>query len=1077
MKTPSLSLSLLSVFSGNLCAVPIGLDAFALDRAGYEVGVGDLVGQDGLADGFTGPWMEAYSGSQSAGVQATGLSYTGITSKGGAISYPGSGNGRSGRLLETGYTDASDGVVVYFSTLIELESVLDSYRAFELHSGGFDDGAHRKLQIATGEGGLVGAGVIPSADHFAVRLFNNNSVAMAGDLGAGDTNVNLFVIKIEFSATADSDVVSVWRNPADLGVEANNAPDFTATGFNIQIDRATVARFGGGGLSFDELKLGTEWVDVTTLDSYDVDMDGMRDAWEVANGLDPALDDSALDADAEGGADGLTNLEEYEKGTDPQKADTDGDGLLDGVEDGGQVYVSASKTGTDPLSDDSDDDGLKDGIENNRGSFVSAQDPGTDPNNPDSDNDGVSDGDEVAAGSDPTNPADTPGTGNLDFIGLESFDYAPEVVAGRAGGEGFDFSNVSGGFVGHTQTRSSWTAVTGVPYVSCASLRTRNSGAGRTFNGPGASDAMAGAVSASGASSVLYAKVSLARRAGASWSALSFVDGGTEIVRVGVPTAFSPGVGARTFGIADRTAGGVASFSQNDVVPNAREKNILVAKIDSSTNEVTLYVNPDLSQGEGAATVDSTATYNATVAAAITGIRLSSGGSGDSVWDDLVLSNNWGGLSTTATDVDADGMRDTFEEAFAVDDPAADGDGDDLTNLEEQNLGSNPNFADSDGDELEDGAEVTVHGTNPCESDSDDDGTPDNVELVNMTDPNDPASGEAFLVDGSRELSYGEADAVQTIETGFGDNLSEWNAAYSRIEGGKLYLFFAGNMETNFNKVELFIDATDAVTGNVFSSAGNDGAGEMDGMVFDLGFEPDYHFIFRRGSGKFDVDFADLGTSEFATYIDAFPGFDEGSGPLNGETADNSTFGTIPEEMLVAYDNSNVGGVGGTGGNLADQDAAKEVLTGLEICIPLANLGNPSGPIKVMLLQNNGAHDFLSNQSLAGLPEFTGNLGDPQFVDFGTYTGDQFFVLPDTVGVQEIRVTEVSLEGANLTLLVSGLTADQEYHLEFSPDLGGVTPFAAVPGSEFTAGGATHLTEVVVSGAKGFYRVVEGEAP
>jgi hypothetical protein len=61
----------------------------------------------------------------------------------------------------------------------------------------------------------------------------------------------------------------------------------------------------------------------------DWDGDGMPDDWEIANGLDPTIDDSMLDADG----DGLTNLEEYERGTDPNNPDTDGDGILDGDEE------------------------------------------------------------------------------------------------------------------------------------------------------------------------------------------------------------------------------------------------------------------------------------------------------------------------------------------------------------------------------------------------------------------------------------------------------------------------------------------------------------------------------------------------------------------------------------------------------------------------------------------------------------------------------------------------------------------------------------------------------------------------
>ncbi len=65
----------------------------------------------------------------------------------------------------------------------------------------------------------------------------------------------------------------------------------------------------------------------------DWDGDGIPDDWEQRYGLDPAVDDSGLDADG----DGLTNLQEYHRGTDPLRVDTDGDGVRDRQEYGGSV--------------------------------------------------------------------------------------------------------------------------------------------------------------------------------------------------------------------------------------------------------------------------------------------------------------------------------------------------------------------------------------------------------------------------------------------------------------------------------------------------------------------------------------------------------------------------------------------------------------------------------------------------------------------------------------------------------------------------------------------------------------------
>lgn len=87
--------------------------------------------------------------------------------------------------------------------------------------------------------------------------------------------------------------------------------------------------------------------------------------------------------------DGLSNRQERELQLDPENADTDGDGLLDGDEV--DVY------GTDPLDADSDGDGLVDGLEIEAGS---------DPFLEDTDDDGYTDFEEYDAGSDPADARD-----------------------------------------------------------------------------------------------------------------------------------------------------------------------------------------------------------------------------------------------------------------------------------------------------------------------------------------------------------------------------------------------------------------------------------------------------------------------------------------------------------------------------------------------------------------------------------------------------------------------------------------------------------------------------------------------
>ena len=61
----------------------------------------------------------------------------------------------------------------------------------------------------------------------------------------------------------------------------------------------------------------TSQVATLTIPDADTDGDGMTDAWEIANRLNPAVNDANLDADD----DGMTNLQEFLVGTDPQDKD------------------------------------------------------------------------------------------------------------------------------------------------------------------------------------------------------------------------------------------------------------------------------------------------------------------------------------------------------------------------------------------------------------------------------------------------------------------------------------------------------------------------------------------------------------------------------------------------------------------------------------------------------------------------------------------------------------------------------------------------------------------------------------
>lgn len=149
--------------------------------------------------------------------------------------------------------------------------------------------------------------------------------------------------------------------------------------------------------------------------NVDTDGDGLPDLWEQqivdADPNDAITAFAQVLPEGDVDADGSTEAEEFARGTVPTNPDTDNDGLADGAEDGGGVWVSASMTGTNPRNSDSDGDRLADGVENPELAYDAANattQPGSDPNMADTDGDGWPDGAEVDAGTDPTDAASAP---------------------------------------------------------------------------------------------------------------------------------------------------------------------------------------------------------------------------------------------------------------------------------------------------------------------------------------------------------------------------------------------------------------------------------------------------------------------------------------------------------------------------------------------------------------------------------------------------------------------------------------------------------------------------------------------
>jgi hypothetical protein len=267
---------------------------------------------------------------------------------------------------------------------------------------------------------------------------------------------------------------------------------------------------------------------------------------------------------------------------------------------------------------------------------------------------------------------------------------------------------------------------------------------------------------------------------------------------------------------------------------------------------------------------------------------------------------------------------------------------------------------------------------------------------------------------------------------------SELDNLHARVAGGKLYVFIGGNLETNFNKLSLFVDVglnpgRDNDPGQNVLRADNvnldfDGLNRMGGtnpprpegpgLTFDSSFSADYFLGVGNGGISPVQNFfnaavlrADGPLKDFSqTFNLDYGSFDGGpkatNNPLsfNGDRLDEPgvnvnifsnyaprsaqlSFPLPPANDLVraSINNSNIAGVNDT-----SADGAAAVSTGIELEFDLAELGwDGSADIKIAGFISNGGYSFLSNQVIGGLPG-PANLGESRAVNFGSLAGNQF---------------------------------------------------------------------------------------
>jgi hypothetical protein len=191
----------------------------------------------------------------------------------------------------------------------------------------------------------------------------------------------------------------VWQKfPMHGDYQINNG---SGNDMRVATDHFQTCGSGDGSVHFDEFGGERGEFILYTTDGDDDD-DGLPDEWETYYGFDP-LD--PYDAEGDRDNDGLSNLGEYNNGTNPGYFDTDEDLLTDAFEVG---------YGLDPVSSiDTTNDQDSDGVDN-----LTEQIYGTNPMNSDTDGDNCNDGTEIAQGSDPTDKKDEDAPSEEDKVTL-----------------------------------------------------------------------------------------------------------------------------------------------------------------------------------------------------------------------------------------------------------------------------------------------------------------------------------------------------------------------------------------------------------------------------------------------------------------------------------------------------------------------------------------------------------------------------------------------------------------------------------------------------------------------------------
>jgi len=222
------------------------------------------------------------------------------------------------------------------------------------------------IEIGAGYGLLAGndlsnsyweTTIIPADLRILLSPFDYKSINPYGYAGAG-----LIKWTVNDKPSSRSPATNVEDDGYDLFIPLG-------VGLEVKLTNSLLLDISGGySLTFTD--------DLDYFNNVDSPADGYNDGfWNFGVGLVFTGESGNSDSDL----DGLTLDQEKTIGTNAEIPDTDGDGLIDGLE--------FNQYKTDPLATDTDGDGLSDNDE--------VKNFTTNPKNVDSDNDGLSDGEEI----------------------------------------------------------------------------------------------------------------------------------------------------------------------------------------------------------------------------------------------------------------------------------------------------------------------------------------------------------------------------------------------------------------------------------------------------------------------------------------------------------------------------------------------------------------------------------------------------------------------------------------------------------------------------------------------------------